>query len=283
MVWRSGSRFLALFSARSASPGNIASSDCGGTCGLRQSVRACAPRRIQRGLLHQQCICPRALALAAACVRRLPSRRRESWAESFPDSGQEPVWLPAASARWRRNLDQAVERALPNYRETDRDPRWHRFLLEIDPYTGQVRQQLLNAAIARSDATAVIAFFKGFMREAGGAPTSSAAPGRARPASPANKIYTRDEIKQLYRAHQQGAYVGREAEWARLENDFYRAQREGARARWSRCTRQVALRPIGLDGLGLTARFTSTDAIACSSSFLRFLNVSFSRLLVDQP
>ena len=32
----------------------------------------------------------------------------------------------------RRNLDQAVERAIPNYREVDRDPRWHRWLLEID-------------------------------------------------------------------------------------------------------------------------------------------------------
>jgi hypothetical protein len=32
----------------------------------------------------------------------------------------------------RRNLDQRVERAVPNYREIDRNPQWHRWLLGID-------------------------------------------------------------------------------------------------------------------------------------------------------
>jgi hypothetical protein len=126
----------------------------------------------------------------------------------------------------RRNLDAAVERALPSFRETDRDPRWHRFLLEIDPYTGQVRQQLLNAAIARSDATAVIAFFKGFMREVAIQP-SSAHSERTRTASSNRPTYTHSQIGQLYAAHRKGAYAGREAEWARIEADIFRAQREG--------------------------------------------------------
>jgi hypothetical protein len=64
----------------------------------------------------------------------------------------------------RRNLDAAVERAIPNYREVDRDPRWHQFLREIDTYTGQPRQALLNIAIADGSASRVIAIFKGFSR-----------------------------------------------------------------------------------------------------------------------
>jgi hypothetical protein len=37
----------------------------------------------------------------------------------------------------RRNLDAAVERAIPNYREVDRDPRWHNWLLQTDPLSGR--------------------------------------------------------------------------------------------------------------------------------------------------
>jgi hypothetical protein len=55
----------------------------------------------------------------------------------------------------RHRLDAAVERAIPNYRELDRDSLWHRWLLGIDALSGQVRQQLLNAAIRDSDAARV--------------------------------------------------------------------------------------------------------------------------------
>src|SRR4051812_15551293 len=48
----------------------------------------------------------------------------------------------------RRNMDAAVERAIPNYREVDRDPRWHRYLLELHPLSGRPRQQWLNDAMA---------------------------------------------------------------------------------------------------------------------------------------
>jgi hypothetical protein len=157
----------------------------------------------------------------------------------------------------RRRLDQSVELAVPNYKEIDRNPRWHRWLLGIDVLSGRVRQQLLNEAISSASAPRVISFFNGFLNEeaatghADPAPSSTqrptpfarepaiplaslAAPGRARPATggdastPSDKpIYTRDQVKALYRAHQKGAYLGREAEWARQEADLYAAQREG--------------------------------------------------------
>jgi hypothetical protein len=123
----------------------------------------------------------------------------------------------------RRNLDQRVAAAVPNYREIDQDPRWHQWLMQIDPLTGVPRQQLLNDAINSTDANRVRAFFEGFQQEAGG---TARGPGRARSSSD-RPIYTRDQITKLYRQHQQGAYRGREAEWARIENDIIAAGREG--------------------------------------------------------
>jgi len=155
----------------------------------------------------------------------------------------------------RRNLDQQVEIAVPNYREIDRDPRWHRWLLGIDVLSGRVRQQLLNEAISSAAAPRVISFFRGFLNEEAAtghndsAPTSYqpaapreaavnlsslAAPGRARPATggdaslpPERPFYTRAQIRDLYSAHRKGAYVGREAEWARQDADIIAAGREG--------------------------------------------------------
>ena len=155
----------------------------------------------------------------------------------------------------RRILDQQVELAVPNYRDIDRDPRWHRWLLGVDVLSGRVRQQLLNEAISAAQAPRVISFFRGFLneevatghnepapashqpaapREAAIPLSSLAAPGRARPATggdaslpPERPIYTRAQIRDLYSAHRKGAYVGREAEWARQDADIIAAGREG--------------------------------------------------------
>jgi hypothetical protein len=155
----------------------------------------------------------------------------------------------------RRALDQAVELSVPNYRDIDRDPRWHRWLLGIDVLSGRVRQQLLNEAISSAQAPRVISFFRGFLNEEAAtghnepAPSfhqaapprepainlaSLAVPGRARPATggdaalpPERPIYTRAQIRQLYEQHRKGAYVGREAEWARQDADIIAAGREG--------------------------------------------------------
>jgi hypothetical protein len=155
----------------------------------------------------------------------------------------------------RRNLDQRVASLVPNYREIDRNPRWHQWLLGVDILSGRVRQTLLNEAISAADAPRVSSFFRGFLQEevATGqtepvpiarqaAPpraaavdlASLAAPGRARPAnggdlglSPEKPIYTRAQISQLYNMERRGAYMGREAEWARQEADIFAAQREG--------------------------------------------------------
>jgi hypothetical protein len=62
----------------------------------------------------------------------------------------------------RRALDERVAAAVPNYRDYDRDARWHQWLRAIDVMSGRVRQQLLNEAISSGDTNRVVAFFKQF-------------------------------------------------------------------------------------------------------------------------
>jgi hypothetical protein len=118
-------------------------------------------------------------------------------------------------------------RAIPNYREIDRDPRWHPFLREIDPYTGQQRQALLNIAINDGSAARIIAMFNGFLQEAGDTQQSPPTRGQAAGRRSGKPIYSRDDIKRMYEQHRQNAWTGREAEWQRLEYEIIRAGAEG--------------------------------------------------------
>jgi hypothetical protein len=122
----------------------------------------------------------------------------------------------------RHRLDGQVEQAVPNYREIDRDPRWHTWLLGIDPLSGKIRQQVLNDAIAAGSAPRVVAFFRGFEQEQGG--TGHRAAGRStardRSAAQSKPFYTRANIKQNYELHQKGAFWQRgRMESARTRHD----------------------------------------------------------------
>jgi hypothetical protein len=140
---------------------------------------------------------------------------------------QQHADLRARHARDRRRvLDQEVAAAVPNYREVDRDPAWHRWLLGVDLMSGRIRQALLNEAINSGDARRVELFFRQFQQQEGGSPQAQTAPGR-RPRSSNKPIYTRQQISKLYDQHRRGAYNGREAEWQRQEADIIAAGREG--------------------------------------------------------
>jgi hypothetical protein len=130
----------------------------------------------------------------------------------------------------RHRLDAQVAAAVPNYREIDRDPRWHDWLLATDALSGRQRQALLNDAIAQGNAARVIGFFRGWQREAGADSGQAAQPRSQRMPmweSSDKPTYTRAQIQRLYEQHRRGAYSGREAEWARLEQDIIRAGAEG--------------------------------------------------------
>jgi hypothetical protein len=130
----------------------------------------------------------------------------------------------------RHRLDAQVAAAVPEYQTIDRNPRWHRWLLEYDPLSGVVRQRLLDDAIASGSAARVVAFFRGYQqaaRASGSQPGTGHAPRRTPSAASDKPTYTPAQIKQLYEQHRKGAYTGREAEWARIEADIFAAQREG--------------------------------------------------------
>jgi hypothetical protein len=127
----------------------------------------------------------------------------------------------------RHRLDQAVEQAIPNYRDVDRSPGWHQFLRTVDPLSGRIRQVLLNDAIQQADAPRVISFFRSYLREGGG-PADHQAPGQPRQShgsAPSGRTYSRAEIGRLYEQHRKGLLTG-EA-WARQEADIFSAQRDG--------------------------------------------------------
>jgi hypothetical protein len=50
---------------------------------------------------------------------------------------------------------------------------------------------------------------------------------RTKSSASRGRVYTRDEVKQIYDAHRRGRYQGREAEWARQDADLIAAAREG--------------------------------------------------------
>ena len=133
----------------------------------------------------------------------------------------------------KRVMDQAVEQAIPNYREIDSDQRWHSWLLQRDALSGEIRQTLLNHAISSGDTSRVISFFRQFERTVGGTISTAASPPlgmilrRTKSSASRGRVYTRDEVKQIYDAHRRGRYQGREAEWARQDADLIAAAREG--------------------------------------------------------
>jgi hypothetical protein len=128
-----------------------------------------------------------------------------------------------------------------------------------DPYSGVIRQKLMQKAWDEGDAHRVNAFFQGFLAEeaalnpagagasaarapaapnGNGAPAATpplalsalAAPGGARSASqgPAEKrTYTADDITRFYTEVAAGRWRGRDAERAEVDADIMRAQHEG--------------------------------------------------------
>jgi hypothetical protein len=163
---------------------------------------------------------------------------------------------------------------VPNYQEIDNDPRWHQWLRQVDPHTGWVRQELLNEAIAAGSGVRVVAFFKGFLREAGqtgAAPVFDWGPGQVlerRQPRPQGPVDTRDQVKHFYELHRKGKFIGREDEWARLEHEIIRAGREGRiLAAWNRRANEIAhpkkTSDCGSSALGAnrTRRDGANDAI----------------------
>jgi len=134
--------------------------------------------------------------------------------------------LSVAAIDGRGLLGACAEFGTAALSEIDHDPRWHRFLLERDALSGQIRQSLLNEAVARGDANRVVHFFRTFLQAEQAADRAPDPGTRQRHAAvPLEKrIYTNESIAKLYERRRKGGFT--DAEWARLEGDLFQAQGE---------------------------------------------------------
>lgn len=147
----------------------------------------------------------------------------------------------------RTKMFSTLDSQLPKWREQNRDPQFLAWLRLQDPYSGAIRKNLLDGALAENNAHRVIAIFKGFLSEGATvapagqtAPASDgrpsledlAAPGRAKTEAgqqtPSEKpIITRAEIAAFYRDVRGNKYAGRDDEKKRLEEMIFDAERDG--------------------------------------------------------
>jgi hypothetical protein len=136
---------------------------------------------------------------------------------------------PAAVAQ-RRKLEQALDRAVPNWREILATPGWAGWMVGTHLYSTLSRQHHLDAAVASGNVHCVAQFFKDFIAQRNATQPRPAPPPPqwGSRASPRDKpIYSRDDIINASRAFMKGAYKGREAEYEALQADIIRAGREG--------------------------------------------------------
>lgn len=154
----------------------------------------------------------------------------------------------------KRELFATLDQNLPSWRQINQDNRFKAWLRLPNIYTGDLRGNMLKAAVDGAHAPKVLALFKDFLAEATAtglmapeAPAEQhlaphapaldletlAAPGRARPASgdsqlPADKkIYSRADISKFFDEKRRGLWANRLAEAQAVENDLTAAQREG--------------------------------------------------------
>lgn len=132
--------------------------------------------------------------------------------------------------------------AVPDWKETNANPDFQSWLLEVDPLTGMSRQTYLEDAQRNLDARRVVNFFTAWQSKGGQSvaqPSRNAAaseldkqvaPGKGRssgaPSGNNAKTYTSEDIRKFFDDVRKGTYRGREAERDRIERDIFAAQQE---------------------------------------------------------
>jgi hypothetical protein len=157
-----------------------------------------------------------------------------------------------------QSIEATLDAEVPNWPQINVSPRFKAWLRLRDVYSRQVRQDLLNQAHKAADAAAVVAFFKGFLREEEATGSTEfltnqqpaqpaqpatpsvelqmlAAPGHAKPATgtqPGQSAdapiwITRGQITQFYKNVREGVYAGREQDRMNDEAIIFECQRQG--------------------------------------------------------
>lgn len=141
--------------------------------------------------------------------------------------------------RFWAGLDAQVS----GWRETNDDPDFQSWLLEVDPLSGYTRQSFLEDAQRKLDVNRVAGFFTSWRKLAGHSDAQTnrsaastelekqVAPGRGRststPTSGEKRTYSSKDISNFFNDVRMGKYKGKEDERGKLERDIFLAQREG--------------------------------------------------------
>lgn len=150
----------------------------------------------------------------------------------------------------QREFLQALTGAVPDWQTLNDDPRVHAWLLAVDPMTGLDRQTYLRDAEQAMNLDRVVSIFRAAKSALGlnhpptqgaSAPAAQSAaqrlakqvaPGRSNastspPQERVGKTWARADIAAFFQDKLRGAYKGREAEAAAMEQDIFKAQGEG--------------------------------------------------------
>jgi hypothetical protein len=149
-------------------------------------------------------------------------------------------------------LLSTLDSRMPDWRDLNTNSEFLDWLRLPDPYSGDIRHDMLKSAYARGDASRILNFFNGFLAEeaavapAGYGPNQGqtttvpkvplenfAAPGRAKTAAGSNSapvekpIFTRAQIAAFYSEIAAGKYRGKDDAKNKAEAQIFEAQREG--------------------------------------------------------
>lgn len=148
--------------------------------------------------------------------------------------------------RYMDTVAKAVESMGVDFNKLNGDPDFLTWLQETIPYTGKARHESLRLAEQRLDVGSTLGIFKEYLGSNPGLSTKKQAPRPKQkqtpnfqpshtpsgsdvspPMSRSEKIWTRQDVNQMYRDKTDGKYRGREAEFKALEADMFAAQTEG--------------------------------------------------------
>lgn len=165
--------------------------------------------------------------------------RAEMSTSTSPDKVQKEIEdIKAGQQRLAsESFFQALGNAVPSWEQVNVDPKFLEWLGHSDPFTGQTRKELLQAAADRLDSGRVISIFRAYLdttkppaappNNIGGGrpPQKPIAPGRSRTAEPPAQRprYTMDDWNKLQADAQRGVYAGREQEYLKKEAEIHAA------------------------------------------------------------
>lgn len=134
----------------------------------------------------------------------------------------------------QKTFDQELTEAAPEWKKLNEDQGFLVWLAERDPLSGKSRQDLLDDAVARGDATRTATFFTTYVggnqswaKQPEDALQNQVTPSHSRVDAPppGKKFWTSAEVAKFYDDARRGKYS--ETEYERIDRDISIAQHEG--------------------------------------------------------